>query len=185
MHAIGIINAPWALGVGARRITVSTSGLAPQIRRLADQPLQIRLAISLHGATDDVREKIMPINRKYNLATLLDACAYYQRRKKQLITFEYILIENVNDSPEQATALAARARRLKAKINLIPYNAVAGLQWKRPSQHRQQAFLTILREHDVPATIRCEKGHDIDAACGQLRLQAQRDKIFAETTNAL
>src|SRR5436309_14456916 len=116
MRAIAIINAPWGIGIGARHITVSTSGLAPQIRELAEQPLQIRLAISLHGATDEVRQEIMPVNRKYPLAVLLDACAFWQQRKKQRLTFEYILIENVNDTEEQAHALASHARRLDAKV---------------------------------------------------------------------
>jgi 23S rRNA (adenine2503-C2)-methyltransferase len=173
--AIRIINAPWGIEIGARHITVSTSGLAPQIRKLADEPLQIRLAISLHGATDDVRGQIMPINRRYNLETLLAACDYYVSRKKQRLTFEYILIENVNDADEQARLLAKHARRLNAKVNLIPYNTVHGLPWSRPSQDRQETFLSILREHHVAATLRREKGHDIDAACGQLRLQTKRE----------
>src|SRR6266576_6303403 len=96
MRAIRIINAPWGIGIGARHITVSTSGLAPQIRKLAEQPLQIRLAISLHGATDEVRNQIMPINRRYDLETLLSACDHYTTRKKQRLTFEYILIAGVN-----------------------------------------------------------------------------------------
>jgi 23S rRNA (adenine2503-C2)-methyltransferase len=180
MRAIAIINAPWGIGLGARHITVSTSGLAPRIRDFADQPLQIRLAISLHGATDDVRGQIMPVNRKYNLATLLDACAYWRERKKQRLTFEYILIHGVNDTTEQAEALAIHASRLDAKVNLIPYNDVEGLAWERPPIRRQEAFLRILKHRGVVATIRREKGHDIEAACGQLRLQAVRDKSFAQ-----
>jgi len=185
MRAIAIINAPWGIHLGARHITVSTSGLAPQIRELADQPLQIRLAVSLHGATDAVREQIMPVNRKYPLATLLEACAYYIQRKKQYLTFEYILIDRVNDTPEQARALAVHARALRAKVNLIPYNTVEGLPWQRPEASRQNAFLSILKRQNVSATIRTEKGRDIDAACGQLRLKTERelasDKPFAET----
>ena len=175
MGAIRIINAPWGLGIGARHITLSTSGLAPQIRKLADEQLQIRLAISLHGATDEVRNQIMPVNRRYNLETLLAACDYYAKHKKQRLTFEYILIENVNDSPEQARRLGRIARRLEAKINLIPYNTVHGLKWSRPSAARQEQFLSILRQAGVAATLRREKGHDIDAACGQLRLQTKRE----------
>jgi 23S rRNA (adenine2503-C2)-methyltransferase len=175
--AIRIINAAWGIGIGARHITVSTSGLAPQIRKLAEEPLQIRLAISLHGATDEVRSQIMPINRRYSLETLLCACDYYISRKKQRLTFEYILIEAVNDSDEQAHLLAKHARRLKAKVNLIPYNTVHGLAWSRPSQDRQERFLSILREQGVTATLRREKGHDIDAACGQLRLQTKRKEF--------
>jgi 23S rRNA (adenine2503-C2)-methyltransferase len=175
MRAIQIINAPWGLRIGARHITVSTSGLAPQIRKLADEPLQIRLAISLHGATDEVRGKIMPVNRRYNLETLLAACDYYVSRKKQRLTFEYILIEAVNDSDEQARLLVRHAKRLAAKVNLIPYNTVDGLSWSRPSQERQEQFLSVLRKGDVTATLRREKGHDIEAACGQLRLQTKRE----------
>lgn len=176
VRAIRIINAPWGLEIGARHITVSTSGLAPQIRKLADEPLQNRLAISLHGATDAVRNKIMPVNRKYDLTTLLDACEYYTKRKKQHLYFEYILIAGINDDEEQAHLLAGHARRLRAKVNLIPYNTVEGLEWSRPPRARQERFLAILREHGTVATLRQEKGHDIDAACGQLRLQTKRSE---------
>ena len=175
--AIRIINAPWGLGIGARHITVSTSGLVPQIRKLADEPLQIRLAISLHGATDAVRDQIMPINRRYNIDMLLSACDYYVARKKQRLTFEYILIADVNDADDQARLLAKHSRRLNAKVNLIPYNTVAGLPWSRPALDRQEKFLSILRTADVAATLRREKGHDIDAACGQLRLQTKREEL--------
>jgi 23S rRNA (adenine2503-C2)-methyltransferase len=174
MRAIRIINARRGLSIGARHITVSTSGLAPQIRKLAEESLQIRLAVSLHGASDQVRNQIMPINRRYNIETLLSACDYYASRKKQHLTFEYILIEGVNDSDEQAHLLVRHARRVKAKVNLIPYNTVRGLPWARPSQDRQEKFLSILRAHGIATTLRREKGHDIDAACGQLRLQTKK-----------
>ncbi|MGE5215054.1 MAG: 23S rRNA (adenine(2503)-C(2))-methyltransferase RlmN [Nitrospirota bacterium] len=173
LRAIRIINAPWGLGIGARHITVSTSGLAPQIRELADQPTQFRLALSLHGATDEVRGQIMPINRRYPLKVLLEACDYYVAKKGRL-TFEYILIAGINDTDEQARELAKIARRLSAKINLIPYNTVEGLEWSRPSRERQEKFQSILRKHGVIATLRREKGTDIAAACGQLRLQTKR-----------
>ncbi len=171
MRAVDILNSPWGIGLGARHITISTSGLAPQIRELADQPRQIRLAISLHGATDAVRDQIMPVNRKYPLAELLDACAYFAGRKKQRLTFEYILIEGVNDSPANAADLVRLARRVGAKVNCIPYNNVEGLDWKRPDEARQDAFMAVLETARIPATIRREKGHDIAAACGQLRRQ--------------
>jgi 23S rRNA (adenine2503-C2)-methyltransferase len=183
IRAIRIINSSWGMEIGARHITVSTSGLAPQIRKLADEPLQSRLAISLHGATDEVRNKIMPVNRKYDLASLLRACDYYASRKKQRIYFEYILIAGVNDAEEQAHLLAGHARRLGAKVNLIPYNTVEGLEWARPSRARQERFLSILREHGTVATLRREKGHDIEAACGQLRLQAKRSESVMATPN--
>ena len=169
--AIEILNAPWGVGIGARRITISTSGLAPQIRQLAEQPLQVRLAVSLHGARDEVRQQIMPVNRKYPLAELLEACEYYSGIKKQRITFEYILIREVNDTPEDAAALVAVAQRVEAKVNCIPYKVVDGLDWVRPEESRQDAFMAILKRGKITATIRREKGHDIDAACGQLRRQ--------------
>ncbi len=184
VRAIRIINAPWGLEIGARHITVSTSGLAPQIRKLADEPLQSRLAISLHGATDEVRDRIMPVNRKYNLTTLLEACKYYASRKKQRIYFEYILIAGINDAEEQAHLLAGHARRLGARVNLIPYNKVEGLEWSRPSREIQERFLAIVRGHSVVATLRREKGHDIDAACGQLRLQTKRTEETATASSS-
>lgn len=177
MRAIQIINAEWGLGIGARHITISTSGLVPQIRKLAEESLQIRLAVSLHGATDEVRNQIMPINRRYNIEALLSACDYYKVSKKQRLTFEYILIRDVNDSDEQARLLAGHAHRLSAKVNLIPYNTVSGLPWTRPSKNRQEKFLSILQAQGIPATLRREKGHDIDAACGQLRLRTERAEM--------
>jgi 23S rRNA (adenine2503-C2)-methyltransferase len=175
LPALRVLNAPWGGGIGARKITISTSGLAPQIRRLAEEPEQFGLAISLHGATDEVRDRIMPVNRKYPLAELTAACELYQRKKGRMLTFEYILIAGVNDDPAHAAPLARLARRLHAKINLIPYNHVEGLSWQRPTEHAQETFLHAVEQFRVTATLRREKGHDIDAACGQLRLRTERD----------
>lgn len=175
LKALSILNAPWGGGIGARKITISTSGLVPQIRKLADEPFQFRLAISLHGATDDVREKIMPVNRKYPLKELAAACEYYEQRKGRMITLEYILIAGVNDGLEQTQPLAELAHRLNAKVNLIPYNTVDGLEWVRPTEEVQDAFLHALEDREVTATLRREKGGDIDAACGQLRLKTERE----------
>lgn len=171
--AIEILNSEWGIGIGARHMTVSTSGLAPQIKRLADFPLQIRLAISLHGASDEVRNKIMPVNQKHNLDELFEALAYWRSKRKQHITFEYILIKDVNDGMDQAHRLAKRAKGLDAKVNLIPYNTVQGLAWERPSEEVQDAFRDALLNAGVKATLRREKGHDIAAACGQLRLRQE------------
>lgn len=176
LKALRLLNAPWGGGIGARKITISTSGLAPQIRKLAAEPEQFRLALSLHGATDEVRARIMPVNRKYPLAELTAALEAYQRRKDQLITFEYILIAGVNDSLDQTRPLAALATRLHAKVNLIPYNTVEGLEWSRPAESVCEAFLAALENLGVTATLRREKGGDIDAACGQLRLQTEREQ---------
>ena len=175
LKALKILNAPWGGGIGARKITISTSGLAPQIRRLADEPLQFRLAISLHGATDAVRSRIMPVNRKHPLKELTAACEQYQIQKGRMLTFEYILIAGVNDSIEQTKPLAALAKKLFAKVNLIPYNTVEALPWKRPDETACEAFLRALEKQKVIATLRREKGGDIDAACGQLRLKTERE----------
>ncbi|MDD5140798.1 MAG: 23S rRNA (adenine(2503)-C(2))-methyltransferase RlmN [Verrucomicrobiales bacterium] len=179
LKALRILNAPWGGGIGARKITISTSGLVPQIRRLADEPEQFRLAISLHGATDEVRQRIMPVNRKYPLKELTAALEYYQAQKDRMITFEYILIKGVNDAIEQTHPLGALARHLRAKVNLIPYNKVEGLKWERPGEEVCEDFLAALEKQRIPATLRREKGHDIDAACGQLRLKTERE--FAKT----
>jgi 23S rRNA (adenine2503-C2)-methyltransferase len=154
--AIEILNAEWGIGIGARHMTVSTSGLAPQIRKLADFPLQIRLAISLHGASDDVRSQIMPVNQKHPLAELFEALQYWRSKRKQHITLEYILIEGVNDMLEQA-------------------------QWTRPSEEQQDAFRDVLLAAGVTATLRREKGHDIAAACGQLRLKQETAEGIIES----
>jgi 23S rRNA (adenine2503-C2)-methyltransferase len=174
MRALAIINAPWGLGIGARKITVSTVGLAPRIKQLAEEPIQLRLAVSLHGATDDVRERIMPVNKKYPLKELLAACDYYVNTKRRMMTFEYILIAGVNDTLEQAQKLGMIAKRLRAKVNLIPYNPVEGLLWRRPERDRCKMFQHVLLQHGVASTLRTEKGTDINAACGQLRLQHEK-----------
>ncbi len=175
LKALRLLNSPWGGRIGARKITVSTSGLALQIRKFADEPEQFSLAISLHGATDAVRGKIMPVNKKYPLAELTAALEYYRDKRGRFITFEYILIAGVNDSLEQARPLGALARRLNAKVNLIPYNTVEDLPWQRPDEETCEQFLRALKAQKVVCTLRREKGHDIDAACGQLRLKTERE----------
>jgi 23S rRNA (adenine2503-C2)-methyltransferase len=176
LRALAIINASWGLGFGARRITISTSGLVPKILQLADEELGFRLAISLHGATDEVREKIMPVNKAYPLAKLLPAVKAFSEKHGRMVTLEFILIDSVNDSLEQAQLLRDIARDLHAHVNLIPYNTVEGLPWKRPSITRQERFADILRDARLSVTLRREKGHDIDAACGQLRLKTEKER---------
>jgi len=174
MLALTILNADWGLGFGARRITVSTSGLVPKILRLAEEPLGFRLAISLHGATDEVRSQIMPVNRAFPLAKLLPAVKTFSEKHGRMVTLEFILIEGVNDSPDQAQRLREIARDLHAHVNLIPYNTVEGLPWRRPSVEAQESFAAVLRRAGISTTLRREKGHDIDAACGQLRLKTEK-----------
>ncbi len=174
--ALTILNAEWGLGFGARRITISTSGLVPKILKLAEEKLGFRLAISLHGATDEVREKIMPVNKAYPLAKLIPAVQAFSEKHGRMVTLEFILIEDVNDMLPQAEKLRDLARDLHAHVNLIPYNTVEGLPWKRPSLTRQERFADVLRAARISVTLRREKGHDIDAACGQLRLKTEKDR---------
>ncbi|MDR0353208.1 MAG: 23S rRNA (adenine(2503)-C(2))-methyltransferase RlmN [Opitutaceae bacterium] len=179
IRALTIINAPWGLGFGARRITVSTSGLVPKILRLADEPLGFRLAISLHGATDEVRGRLMPVNKTWPLAKLLPAVKTFSEKHGRMVTLEFILIEDLNDTPGQAEKLRDIALALHAHVNLIPCNTVEGLPWKRPADARQERFANVLRDARVSVTLRREKGHDIDAACGQLRLKTEKEREAA------
>ncbi len=176
IRALTIVNAQWGLGFGARRITVSTSGIVPKILRLADEPLGFRLAVSLHGATDEVRSLIMPVNKAYPLARLLPAVKAFTERHGRMVTLEFILIDGVNDSRDQARRLRDIALDLHAHVNLIPYNTVDGLPWRRPDAERQTGFADVLRKSGVSVTLRREKGHDIAAACGQLRLKTERER---------
>jgi len=179
IRALTILNAEWGLGFGARRITLSTSGLVPKIKQLADEPLGIRLAISLHGATDEVREQIMPVNKKWPLKELLPAVREFSEKHGRMVTLEFILIEEINDSLDQAEKLRDIAYDLHAHVNLIPYNTVEGLPWKRPSLTRQEKFARVLDDGGVSVTLRREKGHAIDAACGQLRLKTEKAREAA------
>jgi len=172
LPALDTILSPKGLGIGARHITLSTSGLVPKILEVAKYPAQIRLAISLHGGDNETRTKIMPINDRYPIEDLLAACEKFIEERKKMITFEYILIKGLNDDLKQAELLAKHAKRLNAKINLIPYNKVDGLEWSRPDEKQIFAFQKTIEKEKAPrVTLRMEKGHDIDAACGQLRLK--------------
>ena len=175
LPALDTILSPEGLGIGARHITLSTSGLVPRILQLSEHPAQLRLAISLHGADDATRQQIMPINERYPVGELLKACETFVHQRKKIITFEYILINEVNDDLAQATLLAKHAKKLRAKINLIPYNTVEGLDWRRPNLKRIEAFRRRVESGGAKVTVRMEKGHDIDAACGQLRLRQKQD----------
>ncbi len=169
LPALRLIIDPHALGISPRHITISTSGNVPGLKKLAQCGLPVRLAVSLHGATDEVRSRIMPVNRKWPLSELLSALEEWRAGSKHMITLEYILIAGVNDMLPQADLLADIARRLRAKINLIPCNPVPNLDWQRPAESVCRAFCRSLLAHHVPVTMRYEKGADIDAACGQLR----------------
>lgn len=171
MSALKVFNSAEKFAFGARRITVSTCGIADRLEKLPEDGFPYRLAISLHGATDEVRGKIMPINSRFPLARLLGAAEKFSKSCGRMITLEYILIKNVNDSFEQARELAKIAKRLHAHINLIPYNKVPALSWQRSDAGRRAAFARILDEAGASYTLRREKGSEIDAGCGQLALK--------------
>ena len=159
---------PSGLGIGQRRITLSTVGVAPAIIQLAAEGLEITLAISLHAATDELRDGLIPMNRRYPLDALFEACHSYVARTRRRISFEWALIEGLNDTPEQGGALAARLTGLLAHVNLIPLNAVPGYGGKPSSPNRISAFARELERHRVPYSIRTRRGLDIQAGCGQL-----------------
>ena len=175
MKATRIMADPQGLFIVPHRVTVSTAGVVPRIRELATIPDRPHLAISLAAPTDALRDELMPINKKWPLAELLGACKEFEETLKagERFTFEYVMLDGVNDSDQQARQLANLLNRhdLHAKVNLIPYNPIEGLLWRRPDRDRCKMFQHTLKSHGVTTTLRMEKGTDINAACGQLRLQ--------------
>ena len=171
---IRILNHPHGLAIGARHITVSTCGIVDKIKKYAHEGLQINLAISLHAPNDQLRNKIMPINFKYNLTELMGAVKYYEKVANRRVTFEYILLKGVNDSKENALELVNLIKGTLAYVNLIPFNPVEELKYKRSDSKTVHQFLDILMKNNVTATIRKEFGTDIDAACGQLRAKNEK-----------
>ncbi len=168
IKAVRIMNDPKGLGIAARRITISTSGITPGLERLIEFGLQVNLSLSLHSAKDEVRSRLMPMNRRYPLKGLFRACERYVERTGRMMTLEYILLRDINDSADDARQLAAVAKRLRAKVNLIPYSPIWGLDFKAPPLEKTGLFLRWLEEKGVSATLRRSKGGDIQAACGQL-----------------
>jgi 23S rRNA (adenine2503-C2)-methyltransferase len=168
VEAIRILHDERGLNLGARRITVSTSGLVPQIRELAEEDLAVGLAVSLHATTDELRNQLVPVNRRWPLGELLPAARDFGRSTGRRVTLEYTLLGGVNDSAEDADRLGAIARELPSKINLIPYNPVPGLHWKRPSPEAVDAFAERLYPRAPAVTVRHTLGGEIWAACGQL-----------------
>jgi 23S rRNA (adenine2503-C2)-methyltransferase len=168
MKAVRLMADPEGLSISPRRITLSTSGVVPGIDSLASEPLIPNLAISLNATTDEVRDQLIPINRKWNIAALLDACRRFPLEKRRRITFEYVLIRGINDSPEDARRLAALLKGLKKKINLIPLNDDPWLPLRAPGENRVLAFQEILIGHAITAYIRRPRGADVSAACGML-----------------
>jgi 23S rRNA (adenine2503-C2)-methyltransferase len=175
LAAVRVINDEKGIGIGARHITVSTAGLVPGIQRLATEQLQINLAVSLHAADDETRSRLMPINRRYPLAALMDACREYIGRTNRRIFFEYVLIGEINDSRAHAERLVALVHNMLCHVNLIPMNPVDDGPYNRPGAARIHAFHELLRSRGVATTLRMERGIDIAGGCGQLRARKSAD----------
>jgi 23S rRNA (adenine2503-C2)-methyltransferase len=167
--AIRRLNDPTGFGLGARAMILSTVGLVPAIRRMSREPEQVGLAVSLHAPTDELRNRLVPINRRYGLQALLDACREYITATRRRVSFEYALIEGVNDSNDQARQLASLVGDMLAHINLIPLNPTSASSFRESSPAKVRAFQQILRRQGVPNTVRLRRGIDIQAGCGQLR----------------
>jgi 23S rRNA (adenine2503-C2)-methyltransferase len=174
MKALRIVADEQGLAVHPRRITLSTVGILPALERLAAEPLMPNLAVSLHATTDDTRSQIVPINRKYHLKALIDACKKFPLAKRRRITFEYVLLNGVNDTEEDARRLATLLEGIKAKVNLLPLNAAPGIAFERPSDERVDAFAKTLADRGVTVSVRRSRGRDIRAACGQLIVEGER-----------
>jgi 23S rRNA (adenine2503-C2)-methyltransferase len=168
MKALRILADDHGLAVSPRRVTLSTVGVLPALERLATEPLMPNLAISLHSTTEDQRDRLVPINRKYGLEDLLDACRRFPLKRRNRITFEYVMLKDVNDTPDDARRLAKLLNGIKSKVNLLPLNEAAGIPFERPSDETVNRFAQILADHYVTVSVRKPRGRDIRAACGQL-----------------
>jgi 23S rRNA (adenine2503-C2)-methyltransferase len=178
LRALRILNSPDGFNLGARHMTVSTVGLVPAIRKLSEEPLQVNLAISLHAPTDELRGQTMPINRKYPIAELITACTDYIAATGRQVTFEYVLLSGINDTPTHAHQLGELLAPLHqfAHVNCIPVNATAA-GYRPPTPDAIRTFRSILSEHGVSNSVRAERGDDIAAACGQLRTRFERTRL--------
>ncbi|MGE0448878.1 MAG: 23S rRNA (adenine(2503)-C(2))-methyltransferase RlmN [Vicinamibacterales bacterium] len=174
MTALRILTDPHGFAMPARRITLSTVGLLPALEKLAREPVMPNLAISLHAPTDAQRGALVPLNRKYGVADIIEACKRFPVRRRERITFEYVLLAGVNDSPDDARKLARLLAGVKAKVNLIPLNAAPGIPFDRPSDEAVDLFARVLSERDVTVSVRKSRGRDIRAACGQLIVEGQQ-----------
>lgn len=176
MDFLRIVNSDKGLNIGARHITVSTSGIIPKIYKFADEGLQINFAISLHAPNTELRSKLMPINRAYKLPDLMDAVRYYVEKTGRRVTFEYGLFGGENDQVEHAEELSKLLKDLKCHVNLIPVNYVPERNYVRTPKEQIFAFEKVLKQNGINVTIRREQGHDIDAACGQLRAKERKEE---------
>jgi 23S rRNA (adenine2503-C2)-methyltransferase len=180
MKALRMLHSEHGLAVSPRRVTLSTVGIVPGLERLATEPLMPNLAISLHATTDEQRTALVPPNRKYPLAAILDACRRFPLKKRSRITFEYVMLAGVNDTPEDARRLVSLLSGIKAKVNLIPLNPAPGIPFERPSDERVDRFAQIVADHNVTVSVRKSRGRDIRAACGQLIVEGGTKKSAAQ-----
>ena len=180
MKALRILHSKQGLAVSPRRVTLSTVGIVPGLERLAREPLMPNLAISLHATTDDQRTALVPPNRRYPLADLLEACRRFPLKKRSRITFEYVLLNKVNDTPEDARRLAKLLNGIKSKVNLLPLNPAPGIPYDRPSDERVDRFARILADRHITVSVRKSRGRDIRAACGQLIVEGGTKKSAAQ-----
>ena len=174
MRALRILADEHGFEMSARRITLSTVGLLPALERLASEPVMPNLAISLHAPTDLQRGQLVPINKKYGVAEIIDACRRFPLNRRSRITFEYVLLAGVNDSPQDARKLAKLVAGVKSKVNIIPLNAAAGIPFERPSDEVIDRFAKIIADHGVTVSVRKSRGRDIRAACGQLIVEGPK-----------
>ncbi len=174
MKALRILNDEHGFAVSPRRITLSTVGLLPALERLAHEALMPNLAISLHAPTDAQRGELVPLNKKYGIADIIEACRRFPLKRRSRITFEYVLLAGVNDSPDDARRLAKLLAGVKSKVNLIPLNAAPGIPFERPSDEAIDRFAQILADHHLTVSVRKSRGRDIRAACGQLIVEGQK-----------
>jgi 23S rRNA (adenine2503-C2)-methyltransferase len=168
MKALRLLADEHGLAVSPRRITLSTVGVLPALERLATEPVMPNLAISLHSTTEEQRDLLVPINRKYGLEELLNACRRFPVKRRERITFEYVMLKGVNDSPEDARRLVRLLHGIRGKVNLLPLNEAAGIPFERPSDERVNRFAKVLASHGMTVSVRKSRGRDIRAACGQL-----------------
>jgi len=185
MKALRILADPHGLAVHPRRITLSTVGVVPALEKLAREPVMPNLAISLHATTDEQRTAIVPLNRRYDLEALLGACRRFPLRRRARMTFEYVLLDGVNDTPEEARRLAKLLQGMRAKVNLLPLNEAPGIPFRRPSDGRVNAFARVLADRGVTVSVRKSRGRDIRAACGQLIVDGQRPSTGRRLAEAL
>ena len=180
MQALRMLADEHGMAMSPRRITLSTVGVLPALERLATEPLMPNLAISLHSTTEDQRDELVPVNRKYGIRDLLDACRRFPLKRRDRITFEYVLLNEVNDTPEDARRLVKLLAGIKAKVNLLPLNEAAGIPYERPSDARVNRFAQIVAERGLTVSVRKSRGRDIRAACGQLITESTRQKSPAQ-----